>query len=88
MLAVHDDLLRQYGLWRAARYVVRGDVKGDFVECGVYRGGSVMTAAMTFEQCGDRTRSLYLYDTFEGMPDPEARDVDFTGRTPHEHLRT
>lgn len=78
----------QYGLWRAARYVVRGGVKGDFVECGVYRGGSVMTAAMTFEQCGDRTRSQYLYDTFEGMTDPEARDVDFAGRTPHEHLRT
>jgi O-methyltransferase len=78
----------QYALWRAARYVVRANVPGDFVECGVYKGGSVIVAAMAFKELGDASRKFYLYDTFEGMPAPTARDVDFAGRTPEEHLKT
>ena len=77
----------QYGVWRAARYVVGAGVPGDFVECGVYRGGSTMIAAMAFKHFGDESRGLWLYDTFEGMPAPTARDVDFLGRTPEQHLR-
>jgi hypothetical protein len=78
----------QYGLWRAAEYAVRCDVPGDFVECGVYKGGSVMVAAMAFSHFGDVRRRFWLYDTFEGMTEPTARDVDFSGRTPHQHLST
>src|SRR5207248_2331861 len=72
----------------AARYVVRANVPGDFVECGVYRGGSVIVAAMAFKELGDISRKFYLYDTFEGMTAPTARDVDFAGRTPEQHLKT
>lgn len=78
----------QYALWKAVQYVVRSDIPGDFVECGVFRGGSVMVAAKALQHFGDTARKLYLYDTFEGMPDPTERDVDFKGRTPAQHLRT
>src|ERR1044071_9370324 len=36
---------RMYALWQAARHVVDKGVKGDVVECGVWRGGSSMLAA-------------------------------------------
>jgi hypothetical protein len=41
---------------------------GDLVECGVYRGlySAVMAAALDF---AEYDRTLYLYDTFEGVPD-------------------
>ncbi len=70
---------RMYALWQAVRHVVHLDVSGDLVECGVWRGGSSMLAALTLEQAGDRERTLWLYDTFAGMSEPDKRDVAVTG---------
>ncbi len=38
-----------------------------------------MLAAHTFVQCGDRSRELYLYDTFDGMAVPTNKDVTVGG---------
>jgi hypothetical protein len=62
-----------YALWLAARYVVRAGLTGDFVECGVWRGGSSMLAGLTFKALED-DRRLWLYDTFEGMSEPTEHD--------------
>jgi hypothetical protein len=77
-----------YGLWRAVEYVVRCNIPGDFVECGVFRGGSSAMAAMAFRHFtnGAVDRLFHLYDTFAGMPAPTERDVDFAGRKPEDHL--
>jgi O-methyltransferase len=64
----------------AVRYVVRNKIRGDFVECGVWRGGSVMTMALTLMAEGVSDRRLLIYDTFSGMSDPTEADVDFTGQ--------
>jgi hypothetical protein len=66
---------RMYGLYHAVRYLVRAGIPGDLVECGVWRGGSVLAMAETLEGLGERERTLYLYDTFTGMPTPGLRDV-------------
>src|SRR5690606_25041052 len=47
----------------AVTYIVRNGIEGDFAECGVWRGGSVMAAALTLQRLGDTSRNLYLYDT-------------------------
>jgi O-methyltransferase len=65
----------------AVRYVVRNRIRGDFVECGVWRGGSMMTMALTLLAEGAADRRLLLYDTFSGMSDPTEADVDFTGQS-------
>ena len=70
---------RMYTLFSAIKHVVRAGVPGDFVECGVWRGGSSMLAALTFLQLGDTRRTIHLYDTFEGMPPPGGQDVDRFG---------
>jgi O-methyltransferase len=70
---------RQISLIRAVRHIVRNRIPGCFVECGVWRGGSSMTVALTLLQEGERLRLLYLYDTFEGMTAPEERDKNFEG---------
>lgn len=67
---------RVYALRQAVTYVSRHGIQGDIVECGVWRGGSMMAAALTLLSLGDTTRTLWLYDTFEGMSEPTDRDVN------------
>jgi hypothetical protein len=71
---------RIFALCEAVTYLVRCAIPGDIVECGVWRGGSMMAVARTLAQAQDRSRHLYLFDTFEGMPPPGAQDVSYEGR--------
>lgn len=67
---------RLLALREAVRYIVRARISGDIVECGVWRGGSLMAAAETLLALADTTRTLWGYDTFTGMPEPgEERDA-------------
>jgi O-methyltransferase len=70
---------RIVGLRAAVQYVCANRLPGDFVECGVWRGGSTMAAALTFMEMGDVSRDLWLFDTFEGMPPPQDVDVRYDG---------
>jgi hypothetical protein len=63
------SVARMYALYEAIRYVSAAQIPGDVVECGVWRGGSSMPAALTLAQL-DEHRKMWLYDTFEGMPPP------------------
>ena len=73
-------------LARAVEYLVRRGVPGAFVECGVWRGGSVMTITETLRRLGAADRDVVLFDTFEGMTPPTDRDRDRNGRTGAEVL--
>ncbi|WP_423141285.1 TylF/MycF/NovP-related O-methyltransferase [Parablastomonas sp. CN1-191] len=73
--------LRQYALFRAAKFVTAKRIEGAFVECGVWRGGSSLLAALTFKHLGDQSRDLWLYDTFAGMTAPTVFDAK-PGKTP------
>jgi hypothetical protein len=72
---------RIVALRHAVQYVVANGIPGDFVECGVWKGGSMMAAARTLLEMGDTSRDLYLYDTFEGMTAPTMRDVSYGGES-------
>src|SRR5215204_2992313 len=61
---------RMYALYNAVRYVIENNIAGDFVECGVWKGGSSMIIAETLSLLNEKKRRLYLYDTFEGMSEP------------------
>src|SRR5207302_3416236 len=70
----------------AVRHVVKY-CPGDFVECGVAKGGSMMAVAYTLRDLGIFDRDLYLYDTFEGMPEPEDADRGRFGEPAHRSWR-
>jgi hypothetical protein len=70
---------RMYALYNAVTYIVKNNIAGSFVECGVWRGGSSMMIALTLKELGVSNRAIYLYDTYEGMSEPTADDVDFRG---------
>ena len=71
---------RIYSLIESVRYILHNDIKGDFIECGVFKGGSMMAIALTLLDEGIKDRELYLFDTFEGMPIPGEKDIDLKGR--------
>lgn len=71
---------RLFMLIRSIHYIVKQGIPGDIVECGVWRGGSMMAAIRALQQAGCSDRHLHLYDTFEGMPPPTDRDVDLDGQ--------
>ena len=60
---------RCYVLYTLLRQAIK--LKGDVWECGVYKGGTAaMMATILKEKCP--SKRLYLFDTFEGMPQTDA----------------
>lgn len=68
--------LRIWALLSAVKYVVSKQLEGDFVECGVWRGGSAMAIAYQLLAIGKNDSRIWLYDTFSGMTPPTSEDVE------------
>jgi hypothetical protein len=75
-----------FALSEAVRYIVSNRIPGAIVECGVWRGGSMMAVARTLLGLDRSDIDLYLFDTFEGMTEPTEKDVQWTGRPARELL--
>jgi hypothetical protein len=78
---------RVFALREATKYIVKGRIPGAIVECGVWRGGSMMAVARTLLELNERDRELFLFDTYEGMPPPTEHDVAFTGESAESQLK-
>jgi len=79
---------RVAALCDAVRYVVTNRVPGAIVECGVWKGGSMMAVARTLLELGESTRDLHLFDTFEGMTAPTGEDIALTGESAADLMAT
>jgi O-methyltransferase len=72
---------RILNLLNCVEYVVKAKLVGDFVECGVWRGGSILAMGHKLLQL-QQGRDIWAYDTFEGTPEPTKEDfVLETGQT-------
>jgi hypothetical protein len=76
-----SDVVAQWALYKSIAYIVKNNIPGDIMECGVWNGGSILLAAYALLHFGDTSRRLYLYDTFEGMPRPSEVDFDNAGQS-------
>lgn len=61
------------------------NIKGNFVELGVARGGCAALMAEVAFNSGGMERQLWLFDSFEGLPDPT--DDDYSSGNTGEHVR-
>lgn len=52
--------------------VLADNVPGDLIECGVWRGGATIFMRAVLEAYGDRTRRVWVADSFAGLPPPNA----------------
>lgn len=68
---------RLYATMMACKHVAHNDIPGDFVECGVWRGGNALIAAWVFGQYAP-SKKIWLFDTFLGMTEPSEADTRLT----------
>ena len=68
-----------YALIQGVKHITQNNVPGDIVECGVWRGGSMMAVAHTLLRLNQKEKSLFLFDTFAGMSEPTEFDVNVHG---------
>lgn len=70
---------RLVSLIRSIKYLQKNRIEGDFVECGVWKGGSVMAMILALRNFSLVERKIWLFDTFEGMTPPNLEDLQFDG---------
>ena len=65
-------LSRLEALYEAVKYCETNHILGDYVECGVWKGGAMGLVALTNLQMNSTRRGLHLFDSFEEIckPDP------------------
>ncbi len=52
--------------------VRRDGIAGDLIETGVWRGGATIFMRALLEIYGDRDRTVWVADSFRGLPEPDA----------------
>jgi O-methyltransferase len=68
---------RIISLFESLEYIRINNIEGDFVECGVWKGGNILGMMEYLSHYNITDRNIWLYDTFNGMTDPEEEDIDF-----------
>ncbi len=63
-------LKRLENVQRCVERVLADRVPGDLIETGVWRGGVVIFMRAVLEAFGDRERTVFAADSFEGLPAP------------------
>ena len=72
--------LRLYNIDALLRELDKEGIQGDFMECGVWRGGASIYAQLVIALSGNpHNRSVWLADSFEGLPLPRdpSKDQDY-----------
>lgn len=59
--------------------VENNSIPGDIVEIGVWKGGSMLSMILKYHSYEKSERTFHLYDTFTGMTEPTAYDLDIHG---------
>jgi hypothetical protein len=68
-------------LWQQVRYLDRAGIPGCLVECGTWKGGAAALMALAHRSAGKPSRHLHLFDSFQGLPEPDrTRDGEMAVR--------
>ncbi|HVN62447.1 MAG TPA: TylF/MycF/NovP-related O-methyltransferase [Gaiellaceae bacterium] len=62
--------------------VIKRGIPGDVIETGVWRGGASIFMRAVLRAYGDRTRKVWVADSFQGLPDSSGKyDADTSNQT-------
>jgi|TARA_B110000259_G_C14000573_1_gene396093 hypothetical protein len=70
---------RIFSLMRSIQHIDNNNIEGDFVECGVWKGGNLILFKKMIEKLNIKNKKIYGFDTFEGMSKPTDDDSDADG---------
>src|ERR1051325_1289209 len=75
ILKIHTHTMLSYErlvtLYQQAVFCEQNGIAGSFVECGTWKGGAVGLMALANLNHGSRRRHIHLFDSFEGIPEPD-----------------
>ena len=80
--------IRMWGLIQSFKHVVNNKIEGDFVECGVWKGGNLILLQKMIEKYNIKDKKIFGFDTFAGMPEPTNLDIDDQGNKIKDVLQT
>ncbi|MFG2133829.1 TylF/MycF/NovP-related O-methyltransferase [Streptomyces sp. NPDC048751] len=83
LLREHDETTSRERVLALTPYVLQvafDQIPGDFVEVGCYRGGTALWTRAVLDSVGEADRTLHVYDSFQGMPEPRSVDMDLMGK--------
>ena len=61
-------------LQRCIEEVLRENIPGDLIECGVWRGGATIFMRAMLKAYGDLQRQVWVADSFKGLPPPDVEN--------------
>jgi O-methyltransferase len=70
---------RVYSLFDSLEEIRIGNIEGDVIECGIWKGGNILGIMEYFDFYKIYNKKIWLYDTFQGMTNPSGIDEDFEG---------
>jgi O-methyltransferase len=73
--------LRMSVLINLVKLINKNKVQGDFVECGVWRGGNIILFQKLIEYFSIKNKMIYGFDTFDGMTPPSKFDIYYNNRS-------
>jgi hypothetical protein len=82
-MASTDDKVSE--LFDYLEHIRLNNVEGDFVECGVWKGGTILGIMEYLSFHNMRDRKVWGYDTFSGLTEPTENDYELNGWS---HQRT
>jgi cephalosporin hydroxylase len=59
------------------REVVKNNIPGDMIETGVWRGGACIFMRALLEIFGEKEKTVWLADSFEGLPPPDVEKYPY-----------
>jgi O-methyltransferase len=65
-------LKRMTNIQESIAAIIEDEVPGDLIETGVWRGGATIFMKANLNAWGDTTRTVWVADSFEGLPAPDA----------------
>src|ERR1700733_11451567 len=68
--------------------VVSDKVPGDLIETGVWRGGATIFMRAMLKALGETDRTVWVADSFEGLPEPDAEKFPIEAETHSGSLMT
>ena len=72
--------IRMWCLIRSIEYLIKNKIKGDLVECGVWKGGNLILMQKILNRFKNQKTKIFGYDTFTGLPRPKSFDKPYHGK--------
>lgn len=71
---------RMWSLIQSFHHVKQESLIGDFVECGIWKGGNIILLKKLLQKFNVK-KKIYCFDTFEGMTKPTSYDSNYNEKS-------